>query len=57
MHQPSKCGPTLVAYTRPLNKYFPRQDLTRLCGFFSAEREFARHIKTIEARIKVNPRA
>jgi hypothetical protein len=41
----------LTAYIRKLNQSFPGQDLTGMAGFFSTEREFARHIRAIESRL------
>ncbi len=41
----------LTAYIRKLSERFPGEDLTGLAGFFSTEREFARHIRAIESRL------
>ena len=48
----SKRWNDLIAYVRQLNAKFPTEDLLRLCGFFSTEREFKKHILTIEKRLK-----
>lgn len=46
----------LTGYIRKLSQSFPREDLTSLTGFFSTEREFARHIRAIERRLPARPR-
>ena len=46
----------LTAYIRKLNQSFPGKDQTGLTGFFSTEREFARHIRAIESRLPARRR-
>jgi hypothetical protein len=46
----------LTAYIRKLAENFPREDVTSLTGFFSTEREFARHIRAIESRLPARAR-
>ena len=47
----------LTLYLRRLNQSFPLEDLTSLAGFFSTEREFARHIRAIEDRLPTRSRS
>ena len=47
----------LTAYIRKLSQSFPGEDLTGMAGFFSTEREFARHIRLIENRLPKRARS
>jgi hypothetical protein len=47
----------LTAYIRKLNQSFPGKDMTGMAGFFSTEREFARHIRALESRLPKRSRS
>jgi len=46
----------LIAYIRHLNDSFPGEDLMGVVGLFSSERQFARHIRSIESRLPARRR-